>query len=340
MSGDNIGPILPPSFSRPSTYSDGSTSDTEATIGPALPPNFRSNKAKNTSYIGPVLPQSTSNVTQNRNDLGVSVVDPINEISSSCTTNRTLSPGSSCAKTEPCSFVSSSQGDMCYGPALPPGFKQSVEVGEPIEEDDDTDDDMIGPMPATGNEVSSSSVASEFEARAEAMKNRLTGKSEEKVERETWMMELPDYGKNFGLGPRTFRKNAAPSKQDRSGWTETPADREKRIKDLQEKAMSADSTSKHKKNDREEKSKRDQEIEERISTFNQNTRGTSLVDMHQKELKRKMQEDDNEPQERRPFDREVDLQVNRFDDAKKKRLLKESAKLNDKFSHGSDRVYL
>ena len=44
--------------------------------------------------------------------------------------------------------------------------------------------------------------------------------------------------------------------------------------------------------------------------------------------------------ERRPFDRENDLQVNRFDDARRKQLLKKSAHLGEKFSHSTDKVYL
>ena len=44
------------------------------------------------------------------------------------------------------------------------------------------------------------------------------------------MTELPpEMGANFGLTNRTFRKNAAPT-GDRSGWTDTPADRERKQK--------------------------------------------------------------------------------------------------------------
>ena len=44
------------------------------------------------------------------------------------------------------------------------------------------------------------------------------------------MTELPpEMGANFGLTNRTFRKNAAAT-GDRSGWTDTPADRERKQK--------------------------------------------------------------------------------------------------------------
>ena len=44
------------------------------------------------------------------------------------------------------------------------------------------------------------------------------------------MMELPGYGKNFGLGPRTFRKRNMPDMSDRSEWTDTPADKERKAR--------------------------------------------------------------------------------------------------------------
>lgn len=38
--------------------------------------------------------------------------------------------------------------------------------------------------------------------------------------------------------------------------------------------------------------------------------------------------------ERKPFNREVDLQVNKFDDAQKKAILKKAQLLDDRFSTG------
>lgn len=46
------------------------------------------------------------------------------------------------------------------------------------------------------------------------------------------MMELPSAGlaKNIGLTARTFRSKAGPDLGDRSVWTDTPADRERKEK--------------------------------------------------------------------------------------------------------------
>lgn len=44
------------------------------------------------------------------------------------------------------------------------------------------------------------------------------------------MTELPPELKNFGLGPRTFKRRADDKSGDRSVWTDMPADRERKAK--------------------------------------------------------------------------------------------------------------
>lgn len=62
--------------------------------------------------------------------------------------------------------------------------------------------------------------------------------------------------------------------------------------------------------------------------------------LHSKKIKEKAKEKADMPVERRPFDRDADLQVNRFDEAQKQRLLKKSQELNTRFSHSKDRMFL
>lgn len=50
------------------------------------------------------------------------------------------------------------------------------------------------------------------------------------ITRESWMTELPPELKDFGLGPRTFKRRTDAKSGDRSVWTDTPADREKKAK--------------------------------------------------------------------------------------------------------------
>lgn len=64
------------------------------------------------------------------------------------------------------------------------------------------------------------------------------------------------------------------------------------------------------------------------------------MSLHTKKMKEKAKEKANAPVERRPFDRDADLQVNRFDDAQKQRLLKKSQELNTRFSHSKDKMFL
>lgn len=52
----------------------------------------------------------------------------------------------------------------------------------------------------------------------------------EVLSRETWMTELPPELQHIGLGARTFKKRSGPENKDRSIWTDTPADRERKAR--------------------------------------------------------------------------------------------------------------
>ncbi|XP_019385439.1 PREDICTED: GPALPP motifs-containing protein 1 isoform X2 [Crocodylus porosus] len=236
------------------------------------------------------------------------------------------------------------------GPALPPGFRKpsqdsenSCPVGPSVPSqftsqatDSEEDDDLIGPMPAKG--PVESDVAREFEYRAQRMKEKLTCTDDDgskRVTRESWMTELPPELKKFGLGPRTFKRRADDKSGDRSIWTDTPADRERKAKETHEAKKSTS------KGDEEIVfSKRDKRLAEQVSSYNDSKRPESLMDMHHKKLKSKATEDKNKPQERRPFDRDQDLQVSRFDEAQKKALIKKSRELNTKFEHSKSNMFL
>ena len=62
--------------------------------------------------------------------------------------------------------------------------------------------------------------------------------------------------------------------------------------------------------------------------------------LHSKKQKKEALTKVKEPVERKAFDRDADLQVNRFDEAQKERLLKKSLELNTKFSHSKERMFL
>ena len=47
--------------------------------------------------------------------------------------------------------------------------------------------------------------------------------------------------------------------------------------------------------------------------------------------------DKNKTKERRPFDRDIDLHANRFDEAQKKAMIKKSANLDGRFTSGQSK---
>jgi len=233
-------------------------------------------------------------------------------------------------------------------------------------DDEDDDDDVIGPLPPTEEEErrSKMSVAQEIESRNQKMKDKLTGKDEKPQEREAWMTELPDLvRKNFGLVARGFRKDAGPSGEGRQEWTETPADRERRKLEAIERGKRREAEGKKKREDdddddddsdsdegkkkkknkkKSKKHKRERDKEEKIrkevDKYNEKKRGESLLEIHRKKLEKKKEKEKkkkgDKPAERVPFSREKDLEVNKFDDAKRNRLIKASAQLNTRFNHG------
>ncbi|XP_068021323.1 GPALPP motifs-containing protein 1 isoform X2 [Melanerpes formicivorus] len=238
------------------------------------------------------------------------------------------------------------------GPALPPGFRKpsqdtdssrcsigpsiSSEFHAQITDSSEEEDDIIGPMPAKG--PVESDVTKEFERRAQRMKEKLTSADSDEakqITREVWMTELPPELKSFGFGPRTFKRRANDSSGDRSVWTDTPADRERKAKEREEAKKST-----RKANEDTALSGRDKRLVEQVTAYNESKRSESLLDMHQKKLKSKASEERSKPQERRPFDRDQDLQVNRFDEAQKKALLRKSRDLHSKFEHSKGSMFL
>lgn len=216
------------------------------------------------------------------------------------------------------------------GPGQGPPFfnSEGAESGE--------DEDIVGPMPAKG--PVNYSVTTEFEKRAQRMKEKLTkgdDDSSKPITRESWMTELPPEMKDFGLGPRTFKRRADDKSGDRSVWTDTPADRERKAKEIQEARKSFS-----KKDEENILSGRDKRLAEQVSSYNESKRSESLMDIHHKKLKNKTAEDKNRHQERIPFDRDKDLKVNRFDEAQKKALIKKSRELNTRFSHSKGNMFL
>ncbi|XP_077102936.1 GPALPP motifs-containing protein 1 isoform X2 [Siphateles boraxobius] len=311
-----FGPALPPGYQKREK-----SPEVPPLLGPALPPGFKKQdededgaKDDTTGFSGPALPSEYRK--QDKSPERPPAVGPA------------LPPGFKRQDEDEKGGNEDASGFL--GPALPPGYTPDLSSSE---EDDDY---VIGPMPSKG--PSQDSVALDFERRAQKMKDKLTGvdTGPEVVSRETWMTELPPELQHVGLEARTFKKRSGPENKDRSIWTDTPAERERKARERQEAKEKGESA----KDDGPRLPQKELEMAEKVSRYNESKRGESLISLHTKKMKRKAEEDADKPVERRPFDRDMDLQVNRFDEAQKKALLKKSQELNTRFSHSKDRMFL
>jgi len=288
------------------------------------------------SRIGPELPPHLANQRENNSDSDSSDEGYGPQLPTVACRGPVPSTGPTAATGD-----SSSDSDDSYGPSLPPQFKQKsdredgggVRTNHQEDTDSDSDGEMIGPtMAEKTNQLSKEEIAREFEMRSKKMKDKLEGKDVKEIQRESWMLELPEEKANsFGLGPRQFSRKGLPEKgKDRSMWTDSPAEKERKLREgiTGEEEVEAPMVN-----------LRDLEMEKVSKELKQKRGADSLMEMHEKKILKKKKEDlaNGEVAERRPFDRDIDLQANRFDDAVKKNMLKSAAKINDRFSQGNQK---
>ncbi|XP_039995522.1 GPALPP motifs-containing protein 1 [Xiphias gladius] len=351
MSSDKIiGPALPPMFRNESEEDSDSE---KGFAGPALPPGYKRGEPSSSSDEGEreasVKRAKTGHTTGDR-PAEVEKTKIQEEDDDDGFFGPALPPGFKKQQSSP-------ERPPVLGPALPPGFRRAASNNYDNNDGEDEegfpgpalppgyqaepsssegeDEDVIGPMPAKG--PIKDSVAQDFERRAQRMKEMLTGHdTPEVLTRETWMTELPPELQHIGLGARTFKKRSGPEKADRSIWTDTPADRERKTRERLEGKKKGEAE----KDSVPQVPHTDLQMAEKVSKYNESKRAESLMSLHTKKMKEKAKEKPDKPVERRPFDRDEDLQVNRFDEAQKQRLLKKSQELNTRFSHSKDRMFL
>uniref|UniRef100_A0A8D0KPA3 GPALPP motifs-containing protein 1 n=1 Tax=Salvator merianae TaxID=96440 RepID=A0A8D0KPA3_SALMN len=338
-SRDIIGPALPPHFSS-STIGEDPDGDFCEVAGPALPPGYNTNPDKNNCdqacSSSSVSRQTEWDSEDDRDSSPTPRKQRRNQEDDDGFFGPALPPG----------FIKQDESPErpIIGPALPPGFKKCTEDSEKNRcytdqaavNSEEEEENIIGPMPVKGPIESNTTV--EIDRRARKMKEKLLGQEDndsKSVKRESWMTDLPPELKSFGLGPRTFKRRADDKSKDRSVWTDTPADKERKAKEMQD-------TNKPKRTNDEEMflSEKDQRLAEHLTAYNQSHRSESLMDIHQKKLKRKGAEEKNKAQERKPFDRDHDLQVHHFDEAQKRALIKKSRDLGSRFSHSKCNMFL
>ncbi|XP_039251523.2 GPALPP motifs-containing protein 1-like isoform X1 [Styela clava] len=343
---NNIGPTLPPHLQQKRESKESNTEERDKSsfhnIGPALPPWLQKNtgtqrppihskEEKETVAVGPALPpwlkNKNSDEPEKKSNDGKE--DTVSNIGPA------LPPWMEDRQTPEVR----NDDENSFGPPLPPGFQQSNLEPQQSTYPNNADylgdaDSIIGPLPPSGNEDSLLSVAEQFEKRSKKMKDKLEGReAPKKLEREEWMTELPPLLQGFGTGPRKFRAKEKNEIGDRSVWTETPADKAKKAA----QGKTSNSVPDEERIKQEASAKRDAEIAMKLSDKTSSERGESLMNIHEKARKRKLEEDQEsgEANIRRPFDRELDLQTNKFDEAAKKRFIKKTQGLSSRFSSGS-----
>ncbi|CAH2068824.1 unnamed protein product, partial [Iphiclides podalirius] len=228
------------------------------------------------------------------------------------------------------------------GPTIPQDMRKVLEEkSQEIIQFDSSDEDIsvVGPLPA-GSEEKWTHAHKRLEERALDMKiKKMEGHSLNKTDfksREKWMLELPEgKAKYLGLEARSFRAKEGPDMSDRSSWTDTPEEKARKAAGLV-KEEDADAALHREARDKQIAT-RDEEQEKAIRKHKKkHKRDESLLELHQKKLKKKKKKEDkdDEKPERRPFSRDVDLQVNRFDEAQKRSIIKKAQDLDTRFSRG------
>jgi len=274
------------------------------------------------------------------------------------------------------SHGSSSSDDDCYGPALPPHLlqrqqepvKPSIigpclpagllkpnhdhdssedgethnglspqgkqtrsevlpeELDEDDDEEEDDDDEVIGPLPP--DHPLALARAAAFDA-AGSGRNKGRDEDDVKPRREEWML-IPPKNKSvteLGLGPRKFlnRAPAAPVKDDGTAMDAANSDEEF---------------------ERQTKEEMDQQIIDSYdktmeAMINKSSGGgkrkaESLLEIHQKEMKKKAKEAAKKAKEakRKPFDRNTDLSVSGLTKEDSKKYIEKSRELGGRFQKG------
>ena len=246
--------------------------------------------------------------------------------------------------------------EILLGPRPPPGYSREKKAESESESDDG---EVIGPLPPKPGQdsgaSSSSAAAADVERRSRKMLDKIEGRNAaQEPKRETWMLELPaEKAKNFGLGPRSFNRSSGAAessgkkREARQAWAETPEMRAKRDRgetvddgdDVGGGGGDADGSEDKDVLEYLASIKRDEEME-KVTNELREKRGTeSLMEKHSKKIskKAKKEKDSGKTKERRPFDRDIDLQANRFDNAAKEAMLKRARQLDNRFSSGSSK---
>ncbi|XP_055323177.1 GPALPP motifs-containing protein 1 [Sitodiplosis mosellana] len=228
-----------------------------------------------------------------------------------------------------------------YGPTLystdMANNENSPLLGDKNNRPNSEDENIIGPiLEHTSNQ---NETYLKLEKRALELKLAKLNENERKSvhqEREEWMLSLPELRtvSDLGVTARQFKTKVDDEIKDRSLWTETPHDREDKVKKRNPPHDKINSE----KIEKMKRERRDAEQEDMVRKHKKkHKRDESLLEMHQKNMK-KNSEKKSVSTERRPFSRDTDLKTsNLFDDNMKKSVLKKAQLLNTRFKSGQSK---
>ena len=215
-----IGPPLPPHLRGAGTQSDD---DSDDNIGPALPSHL---KQKSAPSVGPSLPPGMASnndeisISSDEEDIGPKIpsVGPQRPGAKRPSSGPSLPTESKRPKSDDSDddFGPALPGPAQKGPQLPAHFREMLakqnplydenvdleKYSRPIEEVmaedrarkfDDDPNDVVGPVLPTEDIDEEELERQKIIARSDKMKAKLEGKGEKKLERESWMTELPDF---------------------------------------------------------------------------------------------------------------------------------------------------
>ncbi|CED83728.1 Uncharacterized conserved protein [Phaffia rhodozyma] len=352
-----IGPSLPPHLQLPRPDSPDDEEDEDDAYGPSLPSRPAVSSSASSS-IGPSLPPSLARTQQpvqpgsNKEDSG----DDDDEESGSI--GPALPPHLQ-ARRQAGPSVSKPQPRV--GPTLPPSNYQAPSPPSTSAQsygyDDDSDDDLVGPVPVPeGAQDDGSSALRDFEERQRRWaEQREEAAKPKEMKREEWMLKPPeasDFLSNLDptkipRGQTAFsRTSAAPiKKEDQSLWTETPAERKQRLADEVSGKRKRAENSVRVPNDEEadeirRRKIRDAELQAEIDYHNKKHRGSSLLDIHGKSVEdaKKKGKDGGPPP---IWDRDLHMSVGGklMDDKDRTAKILDAQGLGSRFGHAKGGAY-
>ncbi|KAK6633207.1 hypothetical protein RUM44_003808 [Polyplax serrata] len=229
--------------------------------------------------------------------------------------------------------VASSSGKKVIGPEIPEHLRNPAD--EDVDEESDEEDEYedFGPSLEL---MATDDPSNRYAPKVGPIKRNKESEKESVKQRESWMLELPEEMKgNLSLSTRRFKSRVVSEKErDRSVWTETPQDKLKKKHKSKEKDYNEILKAKIIDD-------RNKEMEKLVELSKQKYRKKeeSLMEIHQRKLKEKKKKAEKEEKkpERRPFDRDVDLQIRRVDEGQRRAMLNKAMYLNSKFASGESK---